>query len=74
MKLVTIVVHKEIREKLREIRDKILARTGEQIGFSDIIRFALDNIENIVDLIAEKLVNRKKINRNETREQKPIYE
>ena len=29
-KLVTIVIYKEIRERLREIRDEILARIGEQ--------------------------------------------
>ena len=73
-KLVTIVIYKEIRERLREIRDEILARTGEQIGFSDIIKYALNNIKDIVELIAEKLVNHKRVKRNKAKKQKLTYE
>ena len=60
IKLVTIVVRKEINERLGKIFEEILAKSGEKVGFSDIIQCALDNTKNIVELIAEKLANHKR--------------
>lgn len=56
-RFVAIFIHRDIREQLFGIHKEILERTGEAVGISNIVRYAIANTKNIIESIVKKLAN-----------------